>query len=341
MNENNLLTLGLETSCDETAASVARGPFEILSSVVASQTDIHNKYGGVVPELASRRHAELISPLAMEALDKARVSIQDIGLVSVTRGPGLVGALLVGVSYAKAFAYARNIPLIGVNHLDGHVYAAFLENPQAPLPMVSLLVSGGHSELFVVREIGKLERLGGTRDDAAGEAFDKVAKMLGLAYPGGPEVERMARQGSAKFHVPVALPGDTMDFSFSGPKTAVKNIIRAQEKAGGVMPVADICASFQKSLIDALIAKTKVAVDVSGAKSISVGGGVACNGALRERMRTLGAALGLPVIIPSVSLCADNAAMIAAVGAYKYLADSANPAFMDYMELDADPAWEP
>lgn len=337
-----LITLGVETSCDETAAAVIKGWNTTLSSVVASQADIHSKYGGVVPEVASRRHSELIDPVVREALNKAGVAFKDIGLVSVTRGPGLAGALLVGLSYAKALAYGLNIPLVGVNHLEGHVFAAFLERADPPMPMISLLVSGGHSELFIVEKPGSLKWLSGTRDDAAGEAFDKVAKLLNMGYPGGPLVEKMAKEGSPSFPFPIAMRGDeTLDFSFSGLKTAVKLIVRGFESRGEPVPVADICASFQKALVEALAMKTKLAARAVGARSISIVGGVACNTSLRERMRRVGAELGLPVVIPSPLLCSDNAIMIAAQGAYRYLSDPDSPKWRDYLDMDADARWVP
>jgi len=337
-----LITLGVETSCDETATAVIKGWDKTLSSVVASQADIHAKYGGVVPEVASRRHAELIDPVVREALDTAGVTFKDIGLVSVTRGPGLAGALLVGLSYAKALAYGLNVPLVGVNHLEGHVFSTFLTQADAPMPMISLLVSGGHSELFLVEKPGSLKWLSGTRDDAAGEAFDKVAKLLNLGYPGGPEVGKMAKNGEPRFPFPIAMKGDeTLDFSFSGLKTAVKIIVRKLEKEGSPIPVADICASFQKALVEALAMKTKLAARAVGAKSISVVGGVACNTALRDRMRRVGAELGLPVVIPSPLLCSDNAVMIAGDGAYRYLAEPESPKWRDYLDMDADPRWAP
>ncbi|MBI5816758.1 MAG: tRNA (adenosine(37)-N6)-threonylcarbamoyltransferase complex transferase subunit TsaD [Nitrospinae bacterium] len=339
----NLLTLGIESSCDETAAAVASGRYSVLSSVVASQHDVHSKYGGVVPELACRRHSEVISPIVHEALERAGVSVNDIGLVAVTRGPGLVGALLVGVSYAKALAWARGIPLAGVNHLQGHVMSAFIEKPDTPLPMLALLVSGGHSELFMVERPGAVQRLGGTRDDAAGEVFDKVARMMDLGFPGGPAVERMARGGAAKFDIPIAHlhHGGEFDFSFSGPKTAVKNIVNKFQAKGEQVPAADICASFQKSVVEALAAKTKLAAERFNPGSLALVGGVACNGALRERFTKLGDSLGLPVIIPPPHLCSDNAAMTAAAGAGMYLDEPASPGWTDYLALDADPAWLP
>ena len=337
-----MITLGVETSCDETAAAVIKGWNTTLSSVVASQSDLHSKYGGVVPEVASRRHTELIDPVVREAVEKAGVTFKDIGLLSVTRGPGLAGALLVGLSYAKALAYGLNIPLVGVNHLEGHVFASFLTQADAPLPMISLLVSGGHSELFIVEKPGSLKWLSGTRDDAAGEAFDKVAKLLNMGYPGGPLVEKMAQEGSPRFPFPIAMRGDeTLDFSFSGLKTAVKLIVRGFESRGEPIPVHDVCASFQKALVEALAMKTKLAARAVGARSISIVGGVACNGALRERMRRVGVELGLPVIVPTPLLCSDNAIMIAGVGAYQYLSEPDLPRWRDYLDMDADARWVP
>ena len=339
--KQNFYTLGIETSCDETAAAVLRGRYEPLSSVVASQDEIHNRYGGIVPELACRRHAEIIAPVVEEALTKADVDLNEIDLFAVTSGPGLVGALLVGLSYAKALAWAKQRPLVGVNHLTGHVLAGFVTRPDLPLPSLSLLVSGGHTELFLVTAPGKMERLGGTRDDAAGEAFDKVAKLMGLGYPGGPLVEKGARGHEAKFDIPVAMAkSQDLDFSFSGPKTAVKRLANELEKKGKI-PTGSVLASFQKSVIDALLLKTKMALERYPVKSITVVGGVACNGPLREKVRDLGAKLGVEVVIPKPSLCSDNALMIAAAGAAEYLDDPDNPVFRSFNSLDADPSWTP
>ncbi len=337
-----LITLGIETSCDETAASVVRGRFTELSSVVASQDDIHNKFGGIVPELACRRHSELIDPVVKSAMEKAGVGLEDIDIVAVTRGPGLVGALLVGLSYAKALAWGLGKPLVCVNHLEGHIFSALLERPDTPLPLVALVVSGGHTELFYMEKIGDIKWLGGTRDDAAGEAFDKVAKLLGMGYPGGPEVEKMAAHGKPCIPVPVALMrSGALEFSFSGPKTAVKLIVQGFDNRGEARPVGDICASFQKAVIKALTVKMEAAVEKTSPKAITIAGGVACNGALRAEMRLLGLRLGLPVTIALPYLCSDNAVMIAAVGANHYLNDPAAKEWTDYMEADADPGWIP
>ncbi len=340
--KDNLLTLAIETSCDETAAAVTRGRYDILSNVVASQHDLHGKYGGIVPELACRRHVELIQPVVEEALEKAGTRIKDIELVAVTRGPGLVGALLVGLSYAKALAWGRGLPLVGVNHLEGHIAAIFATEPKTPLPVLALLVSGGHTELFLVKRIGDVTHLGGTRDDAAGEAFDKVAKMLDLGYPGGPKVEKMAAQGTRKFRVPIAMTAsDTLDFSFSGPKTAVKYLINGIKEKNEEVPVKDICHSFQESVVDALINKTRLAIEKTSPASIAIAGGVACNTKLRRRAEALGKETGLPVITPDMELCSDNAAMVGVAGVNLYLDSPNDSKWMDYLEMDADPGWLP
>ncbi|MBI4828647.1 MAG: tRNA (adenosine(37)-N6)-threonylcarbamoyltransferase complex transferase subunit TsaD [Nitrospinae bacterium] len=338
--ERELITLGIETSCDETAVALLRGRAEILASVVASQTDLHEKYGGVVPELACRRHVETLPLLVREAFARAGIGKEQVGLVAVTQGPGLVGALLVGLSYAKAFAWARRLPLVPVNHIEGHLAAGFVARPDTPLPAVALIVSGGHSELFHMERPGALVKLGSTRDDAAGEAYDKVARLLGLGYPGGPVMDRLAREGRAVYPLPVALHGaDTLDFSFSGLKTAVKNLVRALEKEGAPLPVADIASSFQRAVVEALIRKTRLALERVRPASLIVGGGVASNSALRAAVETLGKERGVVVTVPPLELCADNAVMIAASGAMRYLADPANPAWRDFLALDALPSW--
>jgi len=343
MTDNELITLGIETSCDETAVAVLRGASQVLSSKVASQDDIHSAHGGIVPELACRRHIELIRPMTASALEKAGVGFKDIDLVAVTRGPGLVGALLVGLSYAKALAWASGLPMVGVNHLEGHVMSAMVENPDMPLPCLALMVSGGHTELFLLSQSHSLEWLSGTRDDAAGEAFDKVARLLGLGYPGGPIIDRLAREGKPVYDVPVALKSeDTLEFSFSGPKTAVKNIVnRLKNEIGEKMPVADICASFQSAVVQALYGKTRLAARRFHPASIAVVGGVARNSAVRRAIGALGEELGIPVIIPAPELCTDNAVMIAAAGAGRFLRDRNNPEFHDFQEMDATPSWLP
>ncbi len=305
-----MLVLGIETSCDETAAALVRDGREIVSSVIASQIATHQRFGGVVPELASREHLDKIVPIVEEAFTRASLTKEQIDGIAVTIGPGLVGSLLVGVSYAKAMAFALNKPLVGVNHIEGHIYSVCFENPPVEHPALALIVSGGHTNLFFVPEPGKYKVVGRTRDDAAGEAFDKVAKLLGLGYPGGPIIEKLAKEGNPKA-VKFATPrmGDGRpDFSFSGLKTAVTKYVRES----GLHPVSngeepsqgikDLAASFQSTVVHSLVI---------------VAGGVACNGALRAASSHAAAELGLPVYFPSPHLSTDNAAMIAAAGTVK------------------------
>jgi N6-L-threonylcarbamoyladenine synthase len=310
-----MIVLGIETSCDETAAAVLDGGRKVLSSVVASQDAVHGPYGGVVPELASRRHIEVIVPVVERALGEASATLDDLGGIAVTQGPGLVGSLLVGCSLAKAMAYAHRLPLVGVNHLEGHIYAAFLEAPSLAFPFVALVVSGGHTALYLAREAGRYERMGQTRDDAAGEAFDKVAKLLGLGYPGGPAIERAAAAGDARAILfPTAQMSDgAPDFSFSGIKTAVSLHVRrhAPLTAGAV---ADVAASFQATAVKMLVRKTVRAARRLGMRRIVLTGGVAANTALREALTAECGARGWELYVPSRQLCTDNAAMIAAAG---------------------------
>lgn len=320
-----MLVLGIETSCDETAAAVVRDGREIVSSIIASQVKTHERWGGVVPEIASREHLNKIVPIVQQALDDANVAARDIDGLAVTNGPGLVGSLLVGVSYAKAMAYALDKPLVGINHIEGHIYSVVFENPPIKYPAFALIVSGGHSNLFFIPEPGKYKVIARTRDDAAGEAFDKVAKMLGLGYPGGPLIERLAREGNPKA-VKFSLPrmGDgSADFSFSGLKTAVTKYFRES----GLQPVEngneasqeikDLAASFQSVVVRSLVGTTERMAKEYQPKTLIVAGGVACNGALREASRQAGERLGIPVYFPSPHLSTDNAAMIAAAGTVK------------------------
>ncbi len=317
-----MLILGIESSCDETAAAVVRDGREILSSVISSQIELHRPFGGVFPDLAAREHLEKIEPVVKESLEKANVTFQDIDAVAVTQGPGLIGSLLVGVSYAKALAWGLDIPFIGVNHIEGHVYSIVFENPSVEYPALALIVSGGHTNLFYIPEEGKYKIVSRTRDDAAGEAFDKVGKMLGLSYPGGPVIEKLAREGdAAKIKFPIAKISDGRpDFSFSGLKTAVSRYIRENE----IVPAADdetpnqaikdIAASFQATVVKSLMANVeKLAVELQP-KTLIVAGGVACNLALREAAEKFGEKMNLPVYFPSKHLSTDNAAMIAAAG---------------------------
>lgn len=317
-----MLILGIESSCDETAAAVVRDGRQILSSVISSQIELHKPFGGVVPELASREHLEKIEPVVKESLKKAGIKIEDIDAIAVTQGPGLIGSLLVGVCYAKALAFALEKPFIGVNHIEGHVYSVAFENPPVEYPALALIVSGGHTNLFFVPEEGKYKVVARTRDDAAGEAFDKVAKMLNLGYPGGPIVEKLAKAGDAqKIKFPIAKISDGRpDFSFSGLKTAVARYIREnniQTVTDGEnisQEIKDLCASFQSTVVKSLT-KTmeKLAIELA-VKTLIVAGGVACNSALRETSEKIGEKLNLPVYFPSKHLSTDNAAMIAAAG---------------------------
>jgi N6-L-threonylcarbamoyladenine synthase len=323
-------TLGIETSCDETAASVLGDTSTIMSSVVSSQIDMHARYGGVVPEIASRAHVELITPVVADALGEAGVEGKDIDLVAATSGPGLIGALLVGLSAAKALALVWDVPFIGVNHLEAHLYASFLEEPDLEFPLVVLLVSGGHTMLIEMRGFGDFEILGSTVDDAAGEAFDKVARYLGMPYPGGPEIDRLAMQGdpqSIKFPRPMRNEG--LDFSFSGLKTAVVNHVRKNPDVSA----EDVAASFQEAAVDVLLTKAERAVERVGAKGLCLGGGVAANSQLRERALDLSIAKGIQVYLPSRSMCTDNAAMVAAAGRRRFVDDGPSSLW-----LGADPS---
>jgi N6-L-threonylcarbamoyladenine synthase len=317
-----MLVLGIESSCDETAAAVIKDGNVILSSVISSQIELHKPFGGVVPELAAREHLEKIDPIVDEALEKAHVTLEDIDAIAVTQGPGLVGSLLVGVCYAKALAFGLNIPFVGVNHIEGHVFSVAFENPPIRFPAFALIVSGGHTNLFHLPEAGQYKVIARTRDDAAGEAFDKIAKMLGLEYPGGPIIEKIAKEGdAAKIKFPIAKISDGRpDFSFSGLKTAVSRYVRenAIEKvAEGETPsqeIKDIAASFQATVVKSLMKNVEKLAAEYQPKTLIVAGGVACNNALREAAETVGNHLNIPVYFPSKHLSTDNAAMIAAAG---------------------------
>jgi len=313
-----MIVLGIETSCDETAAAVVENGRIILSSVVSSQIDVHHRYGGVVPELASRKHLEAVVPVVDEAISVSGVQPENLDVIAATRGPGLVGALLVGFSFAKAYAFALDIPLVGVNHLDGHINSVFLEPEPPPFPFVALLVSGGHTAIYHVTSHTDIELMGQTRDDAAGEAYDKVAKMLGLGYPGGSIIDRFAQKGDpVKIEFPRSyLDKSSFDFSFSGLKTAVNRYIQ-QHPNQYREQVSDIAAGFQEAVIDVLCYKVTHAAQRKNCDHIALVGGVAANQRLRERLRNDAHSSGLTVHIPSIEFCGDNAAMIAAVG-YHY-----------------------
>lgn len=314
--------LAIETSCDETAAAVVEDGRTIKSSVVSSQTALHARFGGVVPEVAGRAHVDLLTPVVAEALEIADAVPGDLDGVAATMGPGLIGSLLVGVSAAKAYALAWGIPFIGVNHLEGHLHAAFLEDPELALPAAVLVVSGGHTLLIQMREPGRYRLLGQTIDDAAGEAFDKVARFLGLGYPGGPAIEKAAADGDpGAIPFPRGLRQDGYDFSFSGLKTSVITYVRKHPEVA----TADVAASFQEAVVDVLVEKTMRAAAHVGARSVCIGGGVAANTALRERIVNASRAHGRMAIVPSRSMCTDNAAMVGATGWYRLRLDGPTP----------------
>ena len=313
--------LAIESSCDETAAAVVHNGREVRSNVISSQIDLHKLYGGVVPEIASRKHIEKINQVIEEALKEAQTTLDDIDAIGVTYGPGLVGALLVGVAEAKAIAFARNLPLIGVHHIEGHISANYIENPELEPPFLCLVVSGGHTHLVCVKDYGKYEILGRTRDDAAGEAYDKVARAIGLGYPGGPKIDRLAKEGNPEaVKFPKAHMEDSpFDFSFSGLKSAVLNHINGCRMNGESFDPADIAASFQKAVVDVLVENSMHAVEVYGMNRFALAGGVASNSALREGMKSACEKKGIQLYYPSPILCTDNAAMIGAAAYYEYL----------------------
>ncbi len=316
----DILTLGIESSCDETSAAVIKNGRIILSNVISTQIELHKEFGGVVPELASRKHVEFIIQVIDEALAKANVSKNDIDQIAVTFGPGLVGALLVGLSAAKAMAFSLNKPLIGVHHIEGHISANFLEYPELEPPFVCLVASGGHSHIVDCYDYGKFRILGRTRDDAAGEAFDKISRELGLGYPGGPAIDRKAKEGNPEaIKFPRVHMGDTLDFSFSGVKTAVLNYLNKERMQGHDIPVADICASFQKALTDILTENTFKAVKQCGYNKVALAGGVASNSSLRMAFEAQAEKSGISFYRPSPILCTDNAAMIGCAGHYAAL----------------------
>ncbi|MBW3642152.1 MAG: tRNA (adenosine(37)-N6)-threonylcarbamoyltransferase complex transferase subunit TsaD [Actinobacteria bacterium] len=321
MNDTKVL-LGIETSCDETAAAVVAGGLDVRSSVVSSQVDLHARFGGVVPEIASRAHVELLGPVVAEALVESGVEGDDIDAVAATVGPGLVGSLLVGLAAAKALALVWGVPFVGVNHLEAHLYAAFIDEPELEPPMVALLVSGGHTLLVAVEGHGRYRTLGSTIDDAAGEAFDKVARFLGLGYPGGPVIDRVALAGDpTAMDFPRAMLDQGYDFSFSGLKTAVVSHVRRHPDVA----TEDVAASFQQAVIDVLVAKTRKAAHDTGVSRVCVGGGVAANSLLRERLLDVCARDGLQCYLPSRSMCTDNAAMVAAAGWWRLQTDGPSP----------------
>jgi N6-L-threonylcarbamoyladenine synthase len=328
---NNIIWLGIETSCDETSIALVEDGEKILVNLISSQISLHERFGGVVPELASRKHLEVINPLLEEAMRSARISWNEIGGVAVSYGPGLIGSLLLGVAAAKSIAGILSVPLVGVNHLEGHMYANFLDDPSLPLPCLCLLISGGHTALIALIDHGKLRLLGETRDDAAGECFDKAGRILGLPYPGGPVMDRLAQEGDpSSVPFPRAMLDDTLEFSFSGLKTSMMHFV----KAGGMEKhsINDICASFQQSIIEVLVRKSLRALNETGLGTLILAGGVACNSRLREVLRGHSIKKGFRLHFPPPILCTDNAAMIAATAHYMYKRGLTSP-----LELDALP----
>lgn len=333
------ITLGIETSCDDTGLALLSGAGAVMASALSSQTASHSLYGGVVPELASRMHQEAILPLLGEVLSDAGIKSpqKEIDLIAVTAGPGLMGSLLVGVMTAKALAQGWGKPLIGVNHLEGHIFANLVIHPRLKPPFISAIVSGGHTELVMAKDFGNYQLLGSTRDDAAGEAYDKLAKILGLGYPGGPAIDRLAREGNSRaYKLPVPLSGSgEIEFSFSGLKTAAITAINNAEKAGERINIKDFCASFQKAVTDSLAGKIELAVKKSGVKTVALSGGVSANSGLRGRMTELSEKNNWRVFLPTPAMCTDNAVMIAAAGYNGY-----QRGLRGNLTLSPDPSWE-
>ena len=316
----DVLILGIESSCDETAAAVVKNGREVLSNVISSQIDIHTLYGGVVPEIASRKHIERINQVVSGALKEAGVSSSGLDAVAVTYGPGLIGPLLTGVSFAKAYAYALSLPLIGVNHIEGHICAVYIENKELEPAFLCLVVSGGHTHLVRVRDYGEYELIGRTMDDAAGEAFDKIARVIGLGYPGGPKIDKAAAEGDPDaISFPRGHGKDEYDFSFSGLKSAVLNYLNSCEMKGEKISVPDTAASFQKAVVDVLTGNAAKALDKYGDKSFAIAGGVASNSSLRKEMEKICAERDVKFYRPSPVLCTDNGAMIASAAYYRFL----------------------
>lgn len=321
MKENNILILAIESSCDETAVSIAENGRNVLSNIISSQIEIHKEFGGVVPEVASRKHIENINDVISEALETANVSSDELDAIAVTYGPGLVGALLVGINFAKGLSYAWHKPLIGVNHIEGHISANYIENKELNPPFVCLVASGGHTHLVYVKDYGEYEIMGKTRDDAAGEAFDKVARAIGLGYPGGPLIDKIAKFGNKEaIKFPrVVLDDNTLDFSFSGLKSAVLNYIHNSEQKNEKIVVEDVAASFQEAVVDVLVAKTIKAAQKKSCNVVALAGGVASNSRLREVLKEECIKYNYKFVKPSPILCTDNGAMIGSAAYYKYL----------------------
>ena len=314
--DKEIITLGIESSCDETSVSVVRNGREVLSNIIDTQIPIHEKYGGVVPEIASRNHIEAISRVTKKALEDANITFEDIDVITPTYGPGLVGALLVGLSYAKALAFALNKPLVGVNHIQGHIAANYITYPELEPPFLCVMMSGGNTQIIHVKTYTEFDVLGKTRDDAIGEAFDKVARVVGLGYPGGPKVDNLAKQGVSNIELPKThFDGETLDFSFSGIKTAVINLHHKMPDVNK----ADLCASFQKIVTETLMENVEKAIKITGIQTVALAGGVSANSYIRKEFLRL-EKNGIKVFMPDLKLCTDNAAMIASSGYYNYIA---------------------
>lgn len=334
MKDGKFLTLGIESSCDETAAAVLADGRDVWSNVISSQIDIHTKFGGVVPEIASRHHLQNMNQVIGQALSEAGATLDDIDLVGVTNGPGLVGALLMGVAAAKAISFAKEIPLVGVNHMHGHISANFIQDQELKPPFMSLVVSGGHTNIVEMTDYGQCTVLGGTRDDAVGEAYDKVARVIGLGYPGGPKMDKAAKEGNPEaIHFKrVYLEKGSLDFSFSGLKTAVLNYLNTERQAGREICVADVAASFQAAVMEVIVTKTMEAVRARRQDKLVLSGGVAANSRLRADLAEACGKAGVRLYVPDPILCTDNGAMIACAAYYKYQAQGA-----DDLTLDAYP----
>ena len=330
--------LGMESSCDETSAAVVEykdGKFEIKSNIVASQIETHRLYGGVVPEIASRAHIEAVSRITTEALSEAGISLSDLDCVAVTTHPGLIGALLVGVNFAKSLAFANNIPLVSVNHIHGHICAAYLEDSSLEPEFLALVVSGGHTSIYVCRDHLKLEEIGTTRDDAAGEAFDKIGRVIGMPYPGGAALDKLAYEGDAKaIRLPSPALQNSIDFSFSGIKTAALNYINSATQKGEEINRADLAASYTKAIVDAIVKQTSAAIDQTGLKRLVLAGGVAANSHLRAALEKMCQQKKVEFTVPSRALCGDNGAMIAVSGCFEYLAGNYADTSLNASALD-------
>ena len=337
MKDGKHITLAIETSCDETSVALMGDGREILSNVISSQIKIHQVFGGVVPEIASRHHLDNINPVLDQALARSGCKLEDVDLYGVTIGPGLVGALLIGLATAKAYAFATERPLIGVNHMQGHISANYIENKELTPPFLSLVVSGGHTELIDVKGYNEFEILGRTRDDAAGEAFDKVARVLGLGYPGGPMIDKSSKEGnpSGIEFKRVMLERDSLDFSFSGLKTGVLNYLNTEKLKGQAINVEDVAASFQQAVVEVLVTKAMMASEQTGRDKLALAGGVAANSLLRKLLKEACDKAGITLYCPSIELCTDNAAMIGCAAYYRYLDGQ-----VDGLDLDAHPSLE-